>query len=165
MNKTRWLTEVALLAALIAVTGSFKLPGPIPGTEFQLSAPLAVAVAATFGFVKYIAAGMIASAISLILGTQNLLNVFVAMVFRVVAGGLIAVLGPSFPVVALAGPAGSFAARLALSGLVGKALAPLLWAALPGMLYTAVAAWPLTGVFGRIRNRMGRCRDVSAVQR
>ena len=31
--------ETALLAVLIAVSGTFRIPGIVPGTEFQLSAP------------------------------------------------------------------------------------------------------------------------------
>ena len=48
--------ETALLAALIGVSGSFKIPGLVPGTEFQLSAPIAVAICGVFGFKKYIIA-------------------------------------------------------------------------------------------------------------
>lgn len=36
--------ETALLAVLIAVSGTFRIPGIVPGTEFQLSAPIAVAI-------------------------------------------------------------------------------------------------------------------------
>lgn len=44
------LCETALLAVLIAISGSFKIPGFVPGTEFQLSAPIAVAICGVFGF-------------------------------------------------------------------------------------------------------------------
>ena len=37
----------ALLAVLIAVSGTFRIPGIVPGTEFQLSAPIAVAICGT----------------------------------------------------------------------------------------------------------------------
>lgn len=155
MNRLKVISEVGLLAALIAITGSFKLPGLMPGTEFQLSAPLAVAICAVFGFSRYIAAGVIASVISLALGTQTLVNVFVAMIFRLVAGGTVALAGPSLPAVVVAGPLGSSAARLALSVLVGKAAVGLLLAALPGMLYTALTAWPLTLLLRRVRAAAG----------
>ena len=92
-NKTRMLTETALLTALITVTGAIKLPGFIPGTEFQLSAPLAVAVCAVFGFTKYLTAGVLSSLIGLILGTQTILNVFIAMVFRITVGVVIGMSG------------------------------------------------------------------------
>lgn len=152
-NRTRWITEIGLLAALITVTGAVKLPGLIPGTEFQLSAPLAVAICAVFGFVKYITAGILSSVIGLVLGTQNFLNVFIAMVFRVVVGLVLSVLGTSWPVIAIAGPVGSAVARLAMGGLLGKAVIPLLAAAVPGMVYTAVAAWPLTLMLKKVKTQ------------
>lgn len=163
-NKIRWLTEISLLAALIAVTGAVKLPGLIPGTEFQLSAPLAVAICAVFGFIKYITAGMIASVIGLILGAQNLLNIIIAMIFRLAVGGVLGIFGTAWPVVASAGPIGSAAARLAMGGLLGKAVIPLLAAAIPGMLYTAFAAWPLIVMLKKVKNQTGRV-SVNALQR
>ncbi|MBP2656526.1 MAG: hypothetical protein H6Q73_4095 [Firmicutes bacterium] len=42
-NGVHQLTEIGLLTALITISGAVKLPGLMPGTEFQLSAPLAVA--------------------------------------------------------------------------------------------------------------------------
>ena len=155
-ERTGWITEVALLTALITITGSFKLPGLIPGTEFQLSAPLAVAICAVFGLGKYITAGVLSSGIGLIMGTQTLISVFIAMVFRLAAGIIITLMGRSWPVIVLAGPAGSALARLALAGIVGKAAVPLLLAALPGMLYTALAAWPLTLLLKRVYAQKGK---------
>lgn len=150
-NKTRMLTETALLTALITVTGAIKLPGFIPGTEFQLSAPLAVAICGVFGFTKYMTAGILSSVIGLILGTQTILNVFIAMVFRVTVGIVIAVFGTSWPVLAIAGPLGSSLARLSIGGILGKAVIPLLLAAVPGMIYTALAAYPLTLLLKRVK--------------
>lgn len=43
------MCQTALLAAFIAVSGSFKIPSLIPGSEFQLSAPVAVAACGIFG--------------------------------------------------------------------------------------------------------------------
>lgn len=149
----RNLTETALLIALITITGAVKLPGLVPGTEFQLSAPLAVAICAVFGFKRYIIAGVLASVISLALGTSNLLNVFIAMVFRLTVGSLLTAFGTSWPVVSLAGPVGSAVARLALGGLLGKAAIPLLIAAIPGMIYTAIATWPLTLLLDRVKRQ------------
>ena len=150
-NRTQMLTETALLTALITVIGAIKLPGFIPGTEFQLSAPLAVAICAVFGFTKYMTAGVLSSLIGMILGTQMILNVFIAMVFRLTVGIVIAVFGASWPVLAMAGPLGSSVARLSLSGILGKAVIPLLLAAVPGMIYTALAAWPLTLLLRRVK--------------
>ncbi len=156
LSRVGWISEVGLLAAFITITGTFKLPGLLPGTEFQLSAPLAVAICAVFGFSKYITAGVLSSVIGLILGTQSLLNVFIAMVFRGVVGMIIVLFGNSWPIIVLAGPAGSVAARLALGGFIGKAAIPLLLAALPGMMYTALLAWPLTALLKRIKEHKGR---------
>lgn len=155
-SRVGWITEVGLLAAFITITGTFKLPGLIPGTEFQLSAPLAVAVCAVFGFSKYIMAGVLSSAVGLILGTQSLINVFIAMIFRVTVGIVMVSLGRSWPVIVLAGPVGSAVARLALGGIVGKAAIPLLVAALPGMVYTALLAWPLTTLLKRVKEQTGK---------
>ncbi|HWR43057.1 hypothetical protein [Sporomusa sp.] len=155
-NKVGWITEVGLLAAFITITGTFKLPGLIPGTEFQLSAPLAVGICAVFGFSKYILAGVLSSAAGLILGTQSLLNVFIAMVFRVTVGMIVVLLGRSWPVIVLAGPVGSAVARLALGGIIGKAAIPLVLAAAPGMIYTALLAWPLTALLKRVKEQKGK---------
>ena len=89
-RKTAEITEIALLTALIAATGAFKLPGLFPGAEFQLSAPLAVAICSVFGFRKYIITGIWASSIGMMLGTQNFFHVLIAMQFRLVAGAVLA---------------------------------------------------------------------------
>ena len=150
MRGVRHLTETALLATAIFVVGSIKLPSIIPGAEFQLSAPLAVAIAVNFGFTRYLAAGVVASLLSLMLGTQNILNVAVAMIFRIVAGGTVCFLGPRPGIIILAGPFGSIVARLALSLLVGKAAWALVIAALPGMVFTALTVYPLTKFIQRV---------------
>ena len=60
MNQNiRYITEIAILTAMITVLGAIKIPNIIPGIEFQLSAPLAVAICAVFGFKKYIISGII----------------------------------------------------------------------------------------------------------
>lgn len=115
-----------------------------------MSAPFAVAICSVFGFRRYLIAGLIASAVQLILGTHTLLNVGVAMIFRVTAGAIVA-WGANHPwAVAFAGPAGTAAARLCLSYVLHAPAAPLLLAALPGMVYTALLAAPLAGVLARI---------------
>jgi len=152
MNKAREAAIISLLAVIIAISGSFKIPSPFPGTEFQLSAPIAVAIAACFGFTRYISAGIVASLITLFLGTHTIINVIIAMTFRIVAGGAIALLGPRFWVVTIAGPMGSTAARVVVWLLLGKGLVPLLVAGLPGMIFTALAVWPLSKLLSRIKN-------------
>ena len=159
MNKTREIALIAILAVIIAISGSLKIPSPFPGTEFQLSAPLAVAIAACFGFTRYILAGLVASLLTLLLGTHTFINVLIAMTFRLVAGGTIALFGPRFWVVCLAGPLGSTAARIVVWLLLGKGLLPMLVASLPGMLFTVLTSWPLTKVLTRIKNNTS-WRDV-----
>lgn len=162
--RIRMLTETALLASLITVTGTVKLPGLFPGTEFQLSAPLAVAICAVFGFKRYIVAGVLASSLSLMLGTSNILHVFIAMIFRCTVGGTLFLFGTSWPVVLAAGPLGSSAARMALGLLLNQPVWPLVASALPGMIYTALAAWPLTILLRRVRLQTERIGN-HAVQR
>ena len=41
MNQNiRYITEIAILTAMITVLGAIKIPNIIPGIEFQLSAPV-----------------------------------------------------------------------------------------------------------------------------
>ena len=155
----RTMAEIGLLTALITVTGAVKLPGFLPGTEFQLSAPLAVAICVAFGFKRYIVAGILSSVIGMALGTQNLLNVYVAMVFRLSVGLIVCLGGRNWLVASLAGPIGSALARIGLGLWVGTAVYPLLLAALPGMAYTAVAAWPLSLLLEHVRRMSGRVSE------
>ena len=152
----RTMTTIALLAALIAISGSFKIPGFIPGTEFQLSAPLAVAICVVYGFQRYFIAGVIASILVLLLGTQTVLNVAIALLFRVVIGIVFYLGGTSLFVIVIAGPIASFIARLAFIGIIGQAGWIVIFAAIPGMIYTALAAWPLTLVLRRVRQTAER---------
>lgn len=134
------LTTTALLSVLILLSGAMKLPSPFPGGEFQLSAPIAVLICACFGFKRYITAGIIASILGLLLGTANIFNVLIAMVFRLVAGGSMALLGSSIPVIMVSGPLGTIAARLVLAQVTGISWLVLATAAIPGMIFTAIAA-------------------------
>ena len=131
------LTTIALLGVLILISGSFKIPSPIAGGEFQLSAPIAVLICACFGFKRYIIAGILASMLGMMLGMHNVL---VQMVFRVVAGGTMALLGTNLLTVAISGPLGTFAARLVLWQVTGVSWVALTAAAAPGMIFTAIAA-------------------------
>lgn len=140
-RKTQEITLISLLSVIIAISGTFKLPGIILGTEFQMSAPIAIAICTTFGFKRYISSGIIASFINLIMGTHTILNVTVSMVFRIVVGGTIGILGTSFLVVTLAGPLGTFVGRIVMSLIVGTPLKALLIAAFPGMVYTALSSY------------------------
>ena len=134
------LTTTALLGVLILLSGSFKIPSPIAGGEFQLSAPIAVLICACFGFKRYIIAGVLASILGMMLGMHNIINVLVQMVFRIVAGGTLALLGTNLLTVAISGPLGTFAARIVLWQVTGVSWIALTAAAVPGMIFTAVAA-------------------------
>ena len=136
----RDLCHIALLCALITISGAFKIPGLVPGMEFQLSAPIAVAICGVFGIKAYLCAGILSSLIGLILGTQNILNVCIALLFRVVVAIVYFGIGPTRIFYLVSGPLGTFLARLALSFLIGKAAYPLVAAAVPGMIFTACTA-------------------------
>ena len=151
MGDVRFITESALLAAIITVTGAIKLPGLMPGMEFQLSAPIAVAICAVFGFKKYIVAGMVSSVISLILGTHNLLNVAIAVQFRIIVGAVLALGQCSILSIILAGPLGTLISRLTLYLVIGEAAIGAVAVALPGMVLTAATAPMFTKVFARVR--------------
>lgn len=139
--KTKEVTLIALLSVIIVITGSFKMPGIFPGTEFQLSAPIAVAIAGCFGFKRYISAGIVASAISLMLGTHTILNVITAMTFRIFAGGTVVLIGNGILGLTIAGPIGSLFGRVVLSMITKVNLIPLIVAAIPGMIYTSLASY------------------------
>lgn len=158
----RDLCETALLTVLIQVSGLFRIPGIFPGGEFQLSAPIAVAICGVFGFKKYIIAGILASCIGLILGTNNLFHVLIAMTFRVGTGAVWLLLGSSRLFYLISGPIGTIAARAVLSAAVGKGFLAMTAAAAPGMLFTAAAAWFFGRLFQRSRAAVtGKKRAVS----
>ena len=151
------MCQTALLAAFIAVSGSFKIPSLIPGSEFQLSAPVAVAACGIFGIKKYLTSGIAASAICLILGTQNVFNVLIALSFRAVIAVMFAFMGSSKTFYIIAGPVASALSRLVLALFVDKAVYALI-AAVPGMIFTAFAAPLIAGILTRLpvlkRSRM-----------
>ncbi|MEH6944719.1 hypothetical protein [Bacillus sp. JJ722] len=137
-NRTKEITLIAMLAAIIAVSGTFKIPSPFVGTEFQLSAPIAVVIAALFGFKRYLSAGIIASGINMLIGTHTIVNVLVAMIFRIVAGGIISIFGTTLIILIVAGPIGTLVARFVLAAVLDVNPAILIVAALPGMIFTAI---------------------------
>ena len=138
--------KTALLAALIGVSGSFKIPGLVPGT------PIAVAICGVFGFKKYIIAGVLASLLSLALGTHTILNVTISMSFRLAVGAVWLLLGSSRLFYIISGPIGTTAARGAMTLLLGKGFYAMVAAALPGMAFTAATAWFVAGVLKRVRS-------------
>ena len=152
-EKIREMTATALLAAILAVLGMFKLPSIIPGCEFQLSAPFAVCIAACFGFKRYIKIGILASAINLILGTHTIVNVTIAMIFRLVAGGVLSIFGVNPFTLAISGPLGTAAGRLVLGCISGTDSLVLIAAAVPGMAFTAAGVAVMYPVMRRLAVR------------
>ncbi len=149
-KKIREMTVTALLSVLLAVAGMFRLPGIVPGTEFQLSAPFAVCIAACFGFKKYIKIGILASAIQMALGTYSIVNVTISMIFRLVAGGVLGIFGVHPITIAISGPLGTVAGRLILGCITGTSPLALIAAALPGMVFTAVGSVIMFPVMKRV---------------
>lgn len=139
-EKIREMTTTALLAALLAVMGMFRLPSILPGCEFQLSAPFAVCLAACFGFRRYFKIGVLASMMNLILGTHTIVNVTIAMIFRLVAGGILSLFGVNPVTIAVSGPLGTVAGRVVLGAISDTNPLALAAAAAPGMVFTAVGA-------------------------
>lgn len=152
-EKIREMTVTALLATLLAVFGMFKLPSIIPGGEFQLSAPFAVCIAACFGFKRYLRIGILASAINLILSTHTIMNVTIAMIFRLVAGGILLIFGVNPLTIVISGPLGTVAGRVVLGGISGTNPLALIAAAVPGMVFTAVGAAVIYPVMKRLVRR------------
>lgn len=148
--KTKDLTLTALLTVLLAVFGTFKIPGIIPGTEFQLSAPFAVCIAALFGFRRYLLIGVLASIINLLLGTHTILNVLIAMVFRLVAGGIITFGGNKPLILAISGPVGTACGRVVLAMVAQASAGALLVGAVPGMIFTAVTTLIMYPILKRV---------------
>lgn len=149
--KLRTLTETALLGVLLFGAGLLRLPSPVPGSEFQLSAPLAAAICGVFGFRIYLTAGLLASALTVLTGTGTVFHVLIAMTYRLTVGAAFGLLGPSGLFFLCAGPAGTLAARAVLSIVTGGGFAALALAAVPGMLFTAAASRPLARLLLRVR--------------
>ena len=146
----RETTTLALLTTFITISGALKLPGFFPGTEFQLSAPIAVAICGIFGIKKYLIAGILSSILGLILGTQIIFSVVIAMIFRVVVAFVFYCMGDNKFFYIVSGPLGTLVARLCMSAIVGKAAIVLVMAALPGMIYTALSAGFVAVILKRI---------------
>ena len=144
------LTTDAVFTVILVVLGMIKLPSLIPGAEFQLSAPYAVCLASVVGFKRYLCIGICSSLIQFMLGTHTVWNVLIAMVFRIVAGLILTFLPNNRLVVAISGPAGTAAARTVIAAVLNLPLWPLLAAAAPGMVFTAIASLILLPVFRRI---------------
>lgn len=152
-----------MLACFIIIAGSFKIPTGIPGSEFQLSAPVAVAIAAVFGFKRYFLAGIIASLLLLLLGIHTILNVEISLIFRLTVGLIIVFGGRSLPVLIVAGPIGTAVARIGLAFTLGIPNLPLIIIAIPGMIITALCVWPVTNMLRTINEKVGGKYNVNRV--
>lgn len=135
-SQTKTLTTDALLTTLLILTGMIKLPSFVPGAEFQLSAPLAILIVTLLGFKRYLGIGICSSCIQLMLGTHIILNVTIAMIFRIVAGTIVTLAPHKKTGILLAGPFGTIAARIVLAQILHIPALPLLGAAIPGMIFT-----------------------------
>ena len=150
--KTSTLCEIAILVAMISILGSIKIPNIIPGIEFQLSAPLAVAICSVFGFKKYIISGILSSVI-LALGTQNILNVAIAMQFRLIVGLLLYLAQNHLYMIIFAGPIASLIARFSLFfflGNLGALTFSMILFTIPGLIFTAIASPILVNILKKI---------------
>lgn len=144
------IAQDGVFTAILVVLGMIKIPSVFPGAEFQLSAPYAVCLASMAGFKRYLGIGICASLIQLALGTHTIWNVMIAMVFRVVAGMIIAWFPMKKVSIVIAGPLGTACARVVMACVLHVPLQPLLIAALPGMIFTAIVAVLLNPAIQRI---------------
>ncbi len=147
----RELATDGMMSAALLIMGMLKLPSFLPGAEFQLSAPFAVSIAKTLGFKRYLAIGVAASACGFLLGVQNILNITVAMIYRIAVGVILTVWKESRAAVIVSGPCGTLLSRIALAWLLGADWAVLVLYALPGMAFTAV----LAPAFVKAERRLG----------
>ena len=85
----RALASDGILSVLLLITGMFKIPSFLPGAEFQISAPFAVTIAKNLGFKRYLMIGIASSLCGFVLGVQNILNITVAMIYRITAGAIL----------------------------------------------------------------------------
>lgn len=141
----RKITFISFLAVCIAITGIFKIPVPFSGASYQLSSPVSVLIAMTFGVGNYLIAGIVASIISLSLGMATLYNVLVAMIFRIVVGIFIWVFGKNKITLVTCSIAGSMAARLVLSFMMGVPFLTLLVPIIPGMIFSSAVSYLFYG--------------------
>ena len=144
------IAEIGILTAMMTILGGIKIPNLIPGVEFQLSAPLAVAICA--GFRKYIICGCLSSLIGLVLGTQNLLNVAIAMQFRLIVGLILWIGKNRMWSILISGPIASAIARITIGLSFGKMVIPMLVMAVPGMIFTVI----VSPIFYSILRRLPR---------
>ena len=118
-----------------------------------MSFQVAVAICAVFGFKKYIISGCLSSLIGLALGTQTILNVMIAMQFRLIVGLILWMCHNHLIGIMISGPIASALARLTLSVYIGKAALPMVALAVPGMIFTVIMAPVFVKVFRKIQSQ------------
>lgn len=151
----RNIIKISFLSVILTVFSFIKLPGLIPGTEFQLAAPVAVAICTIYGFNSYIICGIISSILTFFLGTHNAINILNSFIFRFVAGGIVHFSNKNILFISIAGPIGSFVSRIILSIITKANFLSLLATSIPGMIYTFITAYPITKMFEKITSKGG----------
>ncbi len=146
----RKVIELSFLSSIMTIFSFIKFPGLIPGTEFQVSAPVAICICVIFGFKKYILAGIISSFLTLLIGTHNTINILNSFIFRIVAGGIIHFSSKDIFSISIAGPVGSIASRFLISILLNANFISILIPSIPGIIYTFMTAYPITRLFKKI---------------
>lgn len=146
---TKEITLVAIFALVLRGAGMFALPGIIPGTEFFLSAPVALAIARVFGCKIYFFASTISCFMGYLMGMTVVGCVRVAL-FAWTVVAFCVLFGNSVPVLGIAGPSGTMFARWVIAVATNVPYAPLFLAALPGAIYTLVFYIPCIKVLERI---------------
>ena len=106
------------------------------------------------GFKKYIISGCLSSLIGLALGTQTILNVMIAMQFRLIVGLILWMCHNHMIGIMISGPIASALARLTLSVYIGKAALPMVALAVPGMIFTVIMAPVFVKVFRKIHSQV-----------
>ena len=86
-------------------------------------------------------------------------NVLIAMVFRAAAGSIAACRPLGKLRLVISGPVGTACARLVLAATLNVPALPLLAAAVPGMIFTAVCAVFLYPIFRRVVSQSGHSLD------
>lgn len=141
------IIELSFLSLILTVFSFLKLPGLIPGTEFQISAPIAVSICAIFGFKKYFLAGIISSLLTFFMGTHNPINILNSFIFRVVSGGILQFSNKNIFFVSISGPIGSLVSRFLISIILNVNFVSLLIPSIPGMVYTFLTSYPIMKIF------------------
>ena len=144
-----------IMSVLLLVTGILRLPSLIPGAEFQLSAPFAVSIAKNLGFKRYLIIGIVASTCGFLLGLQNIFNITIAMIYRIVAGSIVSIWKNRKIALVVSGPCGTLVSRIVLAFLLHTDMWLLILYALPGMIFTAMAAPLITEFVKKILGSIG----------